>query len=73
MQARRWRVTFEVEFRVPATRADAYRWFFRFHRWLESKFKAGALATLPTIKLEPVNPEPEAEEEPVDYYEEVGF
>lgn len=67
-QARRWRITFEVEFPFMESRTSVWRWFHRFSRWLESK------GVNVLIRIEPVNPEPELEEgEVADFYEEVGI
>ena len=67
-QARRWRITFEVEFAEPEARTSVYRWFMRFHRWLEKRSRQAL------IRIEALHPEPEHEEgEVADFYEEVGF
>ena len=63
----RFRVTFEVEFAEPESRTSVYRWFYRFHKWLEGRTKQAV------IKIEELDPEPEVKEEPVDYYAEVGY
>ena len=57
----------EVEFPEPEASTSVYRWFYRFHKWLEERARQAL------IRIEPVDPEPEPVEEPADFYEEVGY